>query len=80
MKKNATLYVPTGLANKYTSVSGWKDFAHIVEYDIDETAINLPKATTETSDDCYTLEGRKLSGKPTQSGFYINKGKKVYVK
>ena len=28
----------------------------------------------------FTLDGRKLSGKPTQKGVYINKGKKVVIK
>ena len=28
----------------------------------------------------YTLDGRKLDGKPTRAGVYINKGKKVAIK
>ena len=28
----------------------------------------------------YTLDGRKLSGKPTQRGIYIVNGKKVVIK
>ena len=28
----------------------------------------------------YTLDGRKLSGKPTQRGIYINDGKKIVIK
>jgi len=28
----------------------------------------------------YTLDGRKLDGKPTQRGIYINNGRKVAVK
>ena len=28
----------------------------------------------------YTLDGRKLTGEPTQRGIYINKGKKVVIK
>lgn len=31
-------------------------------------------------DGWYTLTGRKLSGKPTQKGIYINNGKKIVVK
>lgn len=27
----------------------------------------------------YTIDGRKLAGKPTQKGVYINKGKKQVV-
>jgi len=34
----------------------------------------------EGSDYWYTIDGRKLSGKPSQRGMYINKGKKILVK
>ena len=34
----------------------------------------------EGSDYWYTIDGRKLSGKPSQRGMYINKGKKIVVK
>ncbi len=32
------------------------------------------------SDTWYTLDGRRLEGKPTQCGVYIHKGKKVVIK
>jgi hypothetical protein len=32
------------------------------------------------SDAWYTLDGRRLSGKPTQKGIYINNGKKIVIK
>jgi len=32
------------------------------------------------ADDWYDLQGRKLSGKPSKKGLYINNGKKVIVK
>jgi hypothetical protein len=32
------------------------------------------------ADGWYSLDGRKLSGKPSQRGMYINKGKKILVK
>ena len=28
----------------------------------------------------YSLDGRKLSGRPTQKGIYINSGRKIYIK
>jgi hypothetical protein len=34
----------------------------------------------DNRDAWYTLDGRKLSGKPTQKGIYVNSGKKVLVK
>jgi hypothetical protein len=32
------------------------------------------------SDVWYTIDGRRLSGKPTQKGLYIVNGKKVVIK
>ena len=32
------------------------------------------------SDAWYTLDGRKLDGKPTTKGLYINNGRKVMIK
>ena len=36
--------------------------------------------TVNGSDVWYTLDGRRLNGKPTRAGVYINKGKKVAIK
>ena len=38
------------------------------------------KSSNGKSDEWYDLQGRKLEGKPTQKGIYINNGKKVVVK
>ena len=58
--------------------------AFVLGFDDEEaTAISLtPGASTEgEGSDCwYTIDGRKLSGKPSQRGMYINKGKKILVK
>ncbi len=35
---------------------------------------------TNSADAWYSLDGRKLSGKPTKKGLYINNGRKVVVK
>ena len=32
------------------------------------------------TDEWYSLDGRKLSGKPTKKGLYIRNGKKIVVK
>ena len=32
------------------------------------------------NDACYTIDGRRLNGKPTQKGIYINNGKRVVIK
>ena len=31
-------------------------------------------------DDWYDMNGRKLNGKPTKKGLYINNGKKIVIK
>ena len=52
--------------------------------DGEETAIRslTPDASPngEGRSGWYTLDGRRLSGKPTASGIYINNGKKVVIK
>ena len=35
---------------------------------------------TNYSDAWYTLDGRRINGKPTQKGVYINGGRKVVIK
>jgi len=43
------------------------------------TGISTVGAASET-DGWYSLDGRKLDGKPTKKGLYINNGKKVVIK
>lgn len=35
---------------------------------------------TNSTDDWYTIDGRKLNGKPTTKGIYLNGGRKIVVK
>jgi hypothetical protein len=43
--------------------------------------LTLDTRTGEISlDEWYSLDGRRLSGKPTTKGVYINNGKKVAIK
>ena len=54
-----------------------------LEYIQQVTGINLtpdPSPKGEGSNYWYTLDGRRLTGKPTQRGLYINNGKKFVVK
>ena len=37
-------------------------------------------ARNATAAGWYTLDGRKLNGKPTKKGLYIHNGKKVVIK
>lgn len=43
-------------------------------------AVRTLPVTLSFSDDWYTLDGRKLNGRPTQKGVYINKGRKILLK
>ncbi len=64
--------------------AGAKARAFALSFDEEEsTGISLtpgPSPKGEGSDYWYTIDGRKLSGKPSQRGMYINKGKKILVK
>ncbi len=47
----------------------------------DITGVKEVKEVREVKDDSwYTLDGRKLNGKPTKKGIYVNGGRKVVVK
>ena len=35
---------------------------------------------SQMADVWYTLDGRKLNGKPTAKGIYVNGGRKVVIK
>lgn len=57
--------------------------AFVLNFDDDEeTGITTTNYTNFSNSDnaWYDLSGRKLSGKPTTKGLYINKGKKVVIK
>ena len=51
--------------------------------DDDATGISLTSAPSpkgEGSSYWYTIDGRRLSGKPTQQGVYVNNGRKIVIK
>ena len=57
--------------------------AFTLNFGNEETAIkSLSADAKDFSDDgaWYTLDGRRLSGKPTKSGIYVNGGRKVVIK
>lgn len=49
---------------------------NVISTDIDQVTSNKYQVT---SDDWYTMDGRKLSGKPAKKGVYIHNGKKAVV-
>ena len=53
----------------------------LVKADGSTTTIDNGELRIENSTDAWhTLDGRRLSGKPTQRGIYINNGKKIVIK
>ena len=44
------------------------------------TGINPNSAEEEVDGTWFTLEGRRMIGRPTRQGLYINQGKKILVK
>ena len=49
-------------------------------FEDETTGIKTAESSGQSADAWYTLDGRKLDGKPTVHGIYINKGKKVVIK
>jgi hypothetical protein len=63
--------------------AGAKARAFALSFDEEETTgiLEVSANSNEVKDDAwYSLDGVRLSGKPTQRGMYINKGKKILVK
>ena len=63
--------------------AGAKARAFALSFDGEETTgiLEVSANSNEVKDDAwYSLDGVRLSGKPSQRGMYINKGKKILVK
>ena len=56
------------------------DFQWISETGSQTGIQTMSDVRSKMSDDWYTLDGRKLQGKPTKKGVYINGGRKVVIK
>ena len=55
--------------------------AFVMNFDDEATGImSIENGQLTIDHSWYTLDGRRLSGKPTQKGIYINKGKRVVIK
>ena len=93
---NSTLYYPKPEGGQYPSIGAFRAYFKIGEnvagsrgitsFDINygdgttgiETITNNREPITDGT--WYTLDGRKLNGKPTAKGLYIVNGKKVVIK
>ncbi|MBO4660956.1 MAG: hypothetical protein J5610_05815 [Prevotella sp.] len=85
-KPSATSNPVIGACRAYFKIGDDTSLAReLTEFDItfgETTSISdeLSVKSEISADAWYTLDGRKLSGKPTQKGVYINNGFKVVVK
>ena len=52
----------------------------VLNFDGGETGITTMNSTNPTNPTWHSVDGRKLQGKPTQKGIYINNGRKVVIK
>ena len=75
-----TTYVTSHTDHKYARLDGGKSNLGYFTY-MDPTGINtVANDEAVKVGEWYTLDGRKLSGKPSAKGIYIIGGKKVLVK
>ena len=86
-----TLYYPT---DEDFTVKAFRAYFQLTDPNVNASAIVLNFGDGETTgigsidngelrienDDWYSLDGRRLSGKPTAHGIYINNGKKIVIK
>ena len=56
------------------------DFEWISEGAIPTGIQTMSDVRSQMADVWYTLDGRKLNGKPTAKGIYVNGGRKVVIK
>ena len=77
----ATLYVPKSSVDTYKAADQWKEFGNIVGFDptaVEEVKSNKSLKANENAP-IFDLMGRRLQQKPA-SGYYIQGGKKFFVK
>jgi hypothetical protein len=74
-------YVPAGKAFLPLNTSdGAKAQSLTIVFAIGSTGINSVSSDSNVQNDWFSLDGTRLSGKPSQPGIYVNGKKKVVVK
>ena len=73
-----TLYVPEESVELYKAAPVWKNFN--VQAITGTGIVPMSDVRSKMSDVWFTLDGRRLDGKPTMKGIYVNNGMKVIVK
>ncbi len=84
LANQAFLYTVPGASTGYARInSEWANFNHSTNHlnpEDDPVGIKSIDNAVDNEGGWYTLDGRKLAGKPTQKGIYVNSGKKVMIK
>ena len=74
-------YVPAGKAFLPLNTSdGAKAQSLTIVFAIGSTGIKSVSSDSNVQNDWFSLDGTRLSGKPSQPGIYVNGGKKVVIK
>jgi hypothetical protein len=74
-------YVPAGKAFLPLNTSdGAKAQSLTIVFAIGSTGINSVSSDSNVQNDWFSLDGTRLSGKPSQPGIYVNGKKKVVIK
>ena len=81
--KSTTSHIEMTLTKAYLTYSNSNNAREFFGFDeeSDVTGISTTNFSNSTNaDSWYTLDGRKLDGKPTTKGLYIHSGRKVVIK
>ena len=73
-----TLYVPEESVELYKAAPGWKNFN--VQAITGTGIVPMSDVRSKMSDVWFTLDGRRLDGKPNAKGVFIHEGRKVVMK
>ena len=74
----ATLYVPIGTKAKYENISGWTQFANIMESEEATNGILMMESEAPHDGSWYNLQGIKVNN-PTK-GVFVRNGRKVVLR
>jgi len=79
---DAILHVPVTSIESYKSTSPWSEFGNIkplTEEETDICQLNVNTPLNDSKNVWYTLDGKKLDGKPQKSGIYIRNQQKIII-
>lgn len=66
--------------SKYGDTPSYARQMHFFDGESETTGISTATSATETTGEWYTLDGRRMAGKPAKSGIYVKDGQKVIIK